>query len=41
MAVTSMYQQVINIYNDYKKDKENIKKIKLTSYIKEKFINNL
>ena len=40
MAVTSMYQQIINIYNDYKKEKENIKKIKLSSYIKEKFINS-
>ena len=39
MAVTSMYQQIINIYNDYKKEKENIKKLKLSSYIKEKFIN--
>ena len=40
MAVTFMYQQIINIYNDYKKEKENIKKIKLSSYIKEKFINS-
>ena len=40
MAVTSMYQQIINIYNDYKKEKENIKEIKLSSYIKEKFINS-
>ena len=39
MAVTSMYQQIINIYNDFKKEKENISKIKLSSYIKEKFIN--
>ena len=30
----------VNIYEDYKKYKENIKKIKLSSYIKEKFINN-
>ena len=35
-----MYQQIINIYEDYKSYKENIKKIKLSSYIKEKFINN-
>ena len=39
MAVTSMYQQIINIYNDFKKEKKNINKIKLSSYIKEKFIN--
>ena len=39
MAVTSMYQQIINIYNDFKKEKENINKIQLSSYIKEKFIN--
>ena len=40
MAITSMYQQIINIYEDYKNYKGNIKKIKLSSYIKEKFINN-
>ena len=40
MAVTFIYQQIINIYEDYKKEKGNIKKIKLPSYIKEKFINS-
>ena len=40
MAVTSMYQQIINIYDDYKKEKNMIKKLKSTSYIKEKFINS-
>ena len=39
MGVTSMYQQIINIYEDYKIYKEDIKKIKLSSFIKEKFIN--
>ena len=37
MAVTTMYQQIINIYEDYKKNKENIKESK---FIKEKFINS-
>ena len=37
MGVTSMYQQIINIYEDYKKEKYNIKNV---SNIKEKFINN-
>ena len=40
MEVTSMYQQIINIYDDYKKEKNIIKKLKSTSYIKEKFINS-
>jgi hypothetical protein len=37
MAVTSMYQQIINIYSDYKKEKNNFNKN--ASFIKEKFIN--
>ena len=39
MAVAFIYQHIINIYEDYKKEKEIIKEIKLSSYIKEKFIN--
>ena len=41
MAVTSMYQQIINIYDDYKKEKEknNIDENVEASFIKEKFIN--
>jgi hypothetical protein len=40
MAVTSMYQQIINIYDDYKKEKFNINSTTDASYIKEKFINS-
>jgi len=40
MAVTSMYQQIINIYDDYKKEKFNINSTTNVSYIKEKFINS-
>ena len=40
MAVTSMYQQIINIYDDYKKEKYNINSTTDTSYIREKFINS-
>ena len=40
MAVTSMYQQIINIYDDYKKEKFNINSTTNASYIKEKFINS-
>ena len=39
MAITSMYQQIINIHEDYKKNKTNIKENNVTSYIKKKFIN--
>ena len=37
MAVTSMYQQIINIYEDYTKEKDNINNVE---FIKEKFINS-
>ena len=40
MAVTSMYQQIINIYEDYKNEKFNINSTTNVSYIKEKFINS-
>ena len=40
MAVTSMYQQIINIYDDYRKEKFNINSTTDASYIKEKFINS-
>jgi len=40
MAVTSMYQQIINIYDDYKKEKNNINSTTDVSFIKEKFINS-
>ena len=40
MAVTSMYQQIINIYDDYRKEKYNINMTTDVSYIKEKFINS-
>jgi hypothetical protein len=40
MAVTSMYQQIINIYDDYRKEKDNINSTTNVSYIKEKFINS-
>ena len=40
MAVTSMYQQIINIYDDYRKEKVNINSTTDASYIKEKFINS-
>ena len=39
MAVTSMYQQIINIYDDYKKEKNNFNKDTNATFIKEKFIN--
>ena len=40
MAITSMYQHIINIYEDYKKEKKgNIFENRLASFIKEKFIN--
>ena len=41
MAITSMYQQIINIFEDYKKQKNDNKfENRLESFIKEKFINN-
>ena len=40
MAVTSMYQQIINIYDDYKKEKYNIREKQTSAFIKEKFINS-
>ena len=39
MAVTSMYQQIINIYDDYKKENNSIITNKTPSFIKEKYIN--
>ena len=38
MAVTSMYQQIINIYDDYKKENNSIITNKTPSFIKEKYI---
>ena len=39
MGITSMYQQIINIYDDYKKEKFNINSATDAFYIKNKFIN--